>query len=599
MKIWLFLLSSFAVSCGTNLVQAPSKFLGDEAVLLATQDQLQKKEVIAKSYIVGFRNDLPYGGLYFNTFAKEYRSHYFHVLKMIAPDDGVADLNYLAALDLAQGRSNVWRPFLKSPLEHILYWGKDSEEVQGASVMKVDFLTEQQAETALKKWFKEGKIWYAEPNYVSDVKANEFAEYKSQYEGYMDSSPWFKQIEIGKAFEILSNTEVDMTDVPIIAVMDSGVDYQHRALSANIWENTAVGKAGCRDDFYGCNTTKSGKGILGNGDIWPVGTTVAGESCPESLNVCLHGTHVAGIIAARPQPQGYGGICPVCKILTVRIVGKTARNEGEETSIIDSSIIAGFAYLSKFERNKQTAVRLVNASFGKSQRSRTVELLVRLLKSRGDGTLVVAAAGNEDTMLRQYPAAFSDVIAVSNVDSVDGNKHPSSNYGPWVDIAAPGSGPCSLSGGIGGGILSSIPGDEDQCLPGTSMASPVVAGIAGLLLLQNPKISTNSLRDILIGGSDPFIYSAERNQPYIQLVKGVHVPLLGTGVVNAGNSLARTFPGHVGGRTKDRITSICGVVHGAHQGPLFFNLIFMMLIVPLIVALTPLKSIRRFFSLRR
>src|SRR5690606_31214195 len=126
---------------------------------------------------------------------------------------------------------------------------------------------------------------------------------------------------------------------------------------------------------YGCNTTQSQKGLLGNGDVHPVGTSAAGEACPESSMTCRHGTHVAGIIAAKPQ-NDYAGVCPHCQLMSVRIVGKTARGEGSDNSIMDSSIIAGFSYISRFKKSGSSAIKVVNASFGKFQRSRTVEILI-------------------------------------------------------------------------------------------------------------------------------------------------------------------------------------------------------------------------------
>ena len=143
--------------------------------------------------------------------------------------------------------------------------------------------------------------------------------------------------------------------------------------------------------------------------------------------------------------------------MVVKVVDVEIDESGKEQfQIEDAAIIAGLAYLSGFTVDGDPLVRVINASFGKFQESRNVGLFIEALKNFGKGVLMVAAAGNEDTMKEQFPAAFEDVVAVSNVQSDAGSpkKSRSSNFGMWVDISAPGSGNCIR----GEGILSSIPG---------------------------------------------------------------------------------------------------------------------------------------------
>src|SRR5208283_2834229 len=90
------------------------------------------------------------------------------------------------------------------------------------------------------------------------------------------------------------------------------------SLVGHIWNTDAEGQRGCTDDLYGCDTTVALKGNLGNGNVYPYLT-----ADNENNGTCGHGTHVAGIIAATAsgvQPDGVGGVCPVCRIMPIKII---------------------------------------------------------------------------------------------------------------------------------------------------------------------------------------------------------------------------------------------------------------------------------------
>ena len=130
-------------------------------------------------------------------------------------------------------------------------------------------------------------------------------------------------------------------------------------------------------------------------------------------------------------------------------------------------------------------------------------------------------------MKRAYPAAFENAVSVSNVndDKENPTKAPSSNFGMWVDIAAPGF----------PGINSTGPGDIYYEEPGTSMAAPIVAGVAGLVLAAEPELDASELTDRLLRTSIPDkLYADGMNDYYRPVEDGIGlVPLLGSGVVNA------------------------------------------------------------------
>ena len=352
-------------------------------------------------------------------------------------------------------------------------------------------------------------------------------------------------------------------DPPVIAIMDSGLDYEHPALASQLWENPIVGQTSCMIDTYGCNTTaKVKKGLLGNGDIFPSALSSTSqscnkdcaqddESCKQIERNCKHGTHVAGIVAGQyDKGKRVAGVCPFCKIITVKIVE-------DEGSIPDAAILKGFKYISLFRRKQGNAnvIRVINSSFGKLTRSRATALLVRLLKSSGSGTLVISAAGNEETMKRSWPAAVTDAIAVSALD-VNNKKTSYSNFGPWIDIAAPG-------GTSEAPIYSSAPGGEDHGGAGTSQATPVVAGVAGLILAIEPGIDFNALRSRLLTTADPAIYSdTDQLNNYSPKIAGetVRRPLLGSGIVDALAAVTNKEQGASSSQVLNRVRPACGTV---------------------------------------
>lgn len=436
---------------------------------------------------------------------------------------------------------------------------------------EITFSDEMSARRQLQSWYDSKKIVFAEPNSQRATKGATEDKLIRSFKGNTDT-PWLEQVSFIDAIEKISTLAVKAE--PLVAIMDSGVDVLHPNLKDAIFLNEEGQNKQCKGDIYGCNTTIATKEVLGDGSVYPTGTSNFGEQCPTSSGQCEHGTHVAGIIGGRNSTE-FTGMCPYCKILVVKVVEVETKGGEESFPIKDSSILAGLAYISGFKTGGQPLVRVINASFGKFENSRSVELFIKALKTFGRGTLLVAAAGNEDTMKRQYPAGFDDVLAVANVESASEKpfKSSSSNFGMWVDIAAPGDGSC----GGGNGILSSVPGGGAECRAGTSMASPVVAGIAGLVLSQEPGLTAQQLERRLIETANPAkLYSDGINNAYRPNIKGAGlVPLLGSGVVNALTAIdpsLDTAPVLVAQRP-DAVRSGCGVLGSGENGTAFLFLI--------------------------
>lgn len=251
---------------------------------------------------------------------------------------------------------------------------------------------------------------------------------------------WQKQIDFDKAsVQIRENLHrLNLTNEmrhPLIAVIDSGVDYHHPALVSRLWKNPKVGQFMCGEDFYGCNTTSADQNekILGTPDIFPFGTKGPGSKCSGTVSgECAHGTQVAGLIIGESSEYGMIGLCPMCEVMTLKVM-KEAQGKGV---ISDFAIINALKYIAYANQNLENPVRVVNTSFGKFQRSKTTTLLIHYLREAYD-VLFVAAAGNESTSKPLYPGASRDVLSVGALNQ-KGKPTNYSNFGYHVSLFAPG-----------------------------------------------------------------------------------------------------------------------------------------------------------------
>jgi thermitase len=171
-----------------------------------------------------------------------------------------------------------------------------------------------------------------------------------------------------------------------------------------------------------------------------------------------HGTHVAGTVgAATNNDLGVAAVCPGCKLLIAKA--------GNSRGLFDDDVAQGIYWSVK------NRARAINLSLGGYRDNRVLEHAVDYAWEHD--VVVVAAAGNESTNRPSYPAAYGHVISVSATNQQNG-RVSFSNYGKTIDVAAPGV-----------EILSTVPGGSYDTKSGTSMASPHVAALAGLLASQD------------------------------------------------------------------------------------------------------------------
>lgn len=261
----------------------------------------------------------------------------------------------------------------------------------------------------------------------------------------------------------------------IVAVVDGMVDTSHQQLINNLFINEKEipnnriddDKNGFIDDYYGVQVNKE-------------------KNDPDQN---IHGTHVAGIIAADPKPGLIFGVAPKAKILAAQFIN----NQGAGN--IGDAIIA-MNYAAKY------GAKILNLSWGAGTCVQIPNLKTALEKLSNDGILIVTAAGNGDgnngvgysvDQYPSYPSAYNFANQI-NVAAIDQSDYlvSFSNYGAkTVHVAAPGV-----------DIYSTIPNNQIEYLSGTSMSAPMVSGAAALLWSAFPQSSAGQIKEALMRSVD-------------------------------------------------------------------------------------------------
>ena len=262
------------------------------------------------------------------------------------------------------------------------------------------------------------------------------------------------------------------SDKVVVAVLDSGVDYTHKDLVANIWTRPESlpqyvdDELGSFDDLHGFD---------------------ADADIADPMDDNGHGTHCAGVIGAEgDNNEGIAGINWHVRIMPLKFLGRGGF--GSTKNAIEAINYA------IDRKSKGVNVRVISASWGSTSRSKALEDVIR---AAGDaGILFVAAAGNNGTdndRRPHYPSNYDlpNVISVAALDRGD-QLASFSNFGvKTVHIAAPGK-----------DILSTWLGDDYRGASGTSMATPHVSGVAALILSKSPNMSVGKLREKLLSSVD-------------------------------------------------------------------------------------------------
>ena len=255
----------------------------------------------------------------------------------------------------------------------------------------------------------------------------------------------------------------------VVGVIDTGVDYTHPDLAANMWSNSReIAGNGLDDDRNGYVDDIRGWNFVSNNN--------------NPMDDNGHGTHVAGTIGAvGNNGVGVAGVAWSVKIMALKFLDAAGSgNLSDAVSAIDYA--------------RSNGAKIINASWGGGGFSSALQTAIQRFQSVGG--IFVAAAGNEgsnNAATASFPANYSGVVSVAASTNSD-TLASFSNYGTNVAIAAPGQ-----------NILSTLPGNRYGNQSGTSMAAPHVAGALALLWGQSPSLTATQLTSALLANTDPVL----------------------------------------------------------------------------------------------
>ena len=323
------------------------------------------------------------------------------------------------------------------------------------------------------------EVEYAEPNYeinldqadsnTSPARVND-PRFEEQWALANDGRHGGKRGADISAMQAWTTTKG--SDEIVVAVLDSGVEYTHVDLVNRIWTRPESMKSyqdrdlGMVDDVHGYNV------VVNNG---------------EPMDDNGHGTNCAGIIGAEcGNNLGVCGVAWKTQIMPLKFL-----NAGGFGTVLGAVEAINYA----IERKRAGInLRIISVSWGLTHYSRALEDVIR--KASEAGILFVAASGSLNSnsdVSPHYPGGYNlgNVISVAATDRND-KLASFSNYGvKSVQVAAPGK-----------DILTTALGNEYEQHSGTSMAAPIVAGVATLALSSHPNLSVEQLRSVLLESVD-------------------------------------------------------------------------------------------------
>jgi thermitase len=311
---------------------------------------------------------------------------------------------------------------------------------------------------------------------------------------------------------------------PVVAAVDSGVQYNHEDLKSVVkhaytWFN-AIG-----NDFYeDPPNSQFGWDPLDAKAVYPDNW---------GTDFMNHGTHTAGTICASGNNgTGVAGMCWNADFISYQGFGASGVAS-------DWTLFGSIWHLAKWKQDNNYNYTIpVNASFGGMFAGQfEIDVIEYALQN---GVMVIASSGNDSYRWHAYPAAYAGVMAVGASDGMD-RRAPFSNYGPHLSVAAPGSYIVSTLGAITRHDRD-YPSDiknEYAIFSGTSMAAPHVTGLAGYMLTFNPELKPHEIKTYI-----------ERHADYVDGANG-YTEEYGWGRINVFNTIKAVIDDVNAGKAPD------------------------------------------------
>lgn len=420
-------------------------------------------------------------------------NYQYEIATVMLPEN----IDAYTAVNIASGENNS----MPAVYLNVIYHAYDIEEQSfgeaaegNAEEITAEFIEDEQSDNnQLEADLTEGKMSEEISVSVAEDVESEAAvgkSYNDPYQSYQWQNDW---VNAGLAWNTSTGKGVT------VAVLDTGVDLDHEDLQANLVPGyNAISAYTSADDDQG------------------------------------HGTHVAGIIAGvAGNGKGIAGIAPDAKIMPVKVLNSAGSGSSDW-------IVAGMRYVAK-----QKNVQVANMSLGAYMYDILEVKAVKELNNAG--ILLCAAAGNESESGYSYPACVPEALSVAALTSVSTAQNCSkarlatySNYGDSVDIAAPGTKVYATTFDGSYGYKS-----------GTSMACPVVAGVAAVTLSASSSLMkktgserANGLRNILLGSvkRETYVLDGTGNDDACENVPSIYG---GADALN-GVELAETYGEEIG-----------------------------------------------------
>ena len=367
--------------------------------------------------------------------------------------------------------------------------------------IRLDCPDEQSLQEALEAYRSNPDVEYAELNRTASIESvpND-PTYNDQWALNIIDAP--------EAWNIYTGSQKI-----VVAVLDTGVDYRHRDITNNMWINAEEyeGVEGVDDDNNGYIDDIYGYNFIYN--------------TSDPLDDHGHGTHCAGIIGAGGNNNlDISGVCWNTRIMALKSFNYNA--EGQIYDLVEAIVYA-----------VTNGADIISNSWSIRPSPYVDESEIQPLKEAYDyaysqGVIAVAAAANYDTDEPiYYPACYQNVIAVAATDSQD-NRASYSNYGDWVDIAAPGHDILSLRAANLIPEGATIYNQYLMKMNGTSMACPHVAGACALLLSANPTMTYRDVYNKITETADPIAPGICRSNGRLNLSKAMQAVVPSKGYVN-------------------------------------------------------------------